>query len=303
MSLPRKFTDSPSYLKDIVWHRFPQIPKSSERHRQYRRLKKLILSSSYSIPQVIVAIVQMIYASYTLYNTRGDQLNRYGYAAFGFTVIPYVIMSFMNLLGNLLTPDYPTLYLVSSPELEEARSREDARIDGVVGKVSDGSWDVPGKRFTGQVHDIGAVDIEDVKGQFGLQLQRVHDDSKEPSSSQPRAHPVSNNPVSDSQAVPVNKTASPSSKTEQDTTRDGVVCWLCPISGHSSAGAKILFPVYTPFKPIDHASPYQGPTHSGFLWWGFTAVFLGAIPYAVIGGLTHFHAAQSTPAQRVLTMF
>jgi len=84
----------------------------------------------------MVAIAQVLYASYTLYETRGDQLNQYGYAAFGLTAIPYIIMSCVNLLGNLLTPNYPTLYLVSSPELVEALSRRDAQIDGVVVKVS-----------------------------------------------------------------------------------------------------------------------------------------------------------------------
>lgn len=98
--------------------------------------KSLTLSSSASIPQSMVAIFQVLYASYTLYKTRGDQLDRYGYAAFGLTVIPYIIMSFLNLLGNLSTPNYPTLYLVGSAELEEAKLQKDAAIDGVVGSVA-----------------------------------------------------------------------------------------------------------------------------------------------------------------------
>ena len=60
----------------------------------------------------MVSIVQVLLASATLYETRGDQFNQYGYAAFGLTVIPYIVMSIVNLLGNLLTPDFPTLYLV-----------------------------------------------------------------------------------------------------------------------------------------------------------------------------------------------
>jgi hypothetical protein len=50
-------------------------------------------------------------------------------------------MSFVNLLGSIFTPGYPTLYLVDSPELEEAKLRG-AQIDCVVGKVNEveDSW-------------------------------------------------------------------------------------------------------------------------------------------------------------------
>jgi hypothetical protein len=181
---------------------------------------KIILSSPHSIPQVIIAIVQVLYASYTLYKTRGDQLNRYGYAAFGLTVIPYIIMSFVNLLGNLLTPDYSTLYLVSSSELEEAMSRK-AQIDGAVGTVSPVNW--------------AASDYD----RFAEQYESFHH-----------------------------------------------------------------IPECSRFETIGES--YNTPTllgFSGFLWWGFVVFFLGAIPYAVIGSLTHFQAGQSTQAQRVLTMF
>ena len=34
----------------------------------------------------IVAIAQMIFSSITIYRTRGDQIEKYGYAAYGLTV-------------------------------------------------------------------------------------------------------------------------------------------------------------------------------------------------------------------------
>jgi hypothetical protein len=40
------------------------------------------------------------------------------YAAFGLTLLPYLVMSVVNLVGNLVTPTYPTLYMVDSYELE-----------------------------------------------------------------------------------------------------------------------------------------------------------------------------------------
>ena len=92
------------------------------------------LCSSYNVPKAIIAIVQTIYASITLYRARGDQIQRYGYAAFGLTVLPYLIMSIMNLLATSLVPDYTSLYIVRSLELDEAITLG-AQVDGAVGRI------------------------------------------------------------------------------------------------------------------------------------------------------------------------
>jgi hypothetical protein len=93
-----------------------------------------IIAASYSIPKAVIAIFQLGYASVTLYQSRGTQIERYGYAAFALTVIPYAIMSLINLVGNLLTPDYQALYLVASDVMDEAIQRG-CRFDGVVGRL------------------------------------------------------------------------------------------------------------------------------------------------------------------------
>jgi len=94
------------------------------------------LSSSYSALRVVVAIVQVLYTSITVYKaTKGPQINQYGFTAFGLTASPYLIMSLFNLVGNLLTPNYDTLYIVHSPILDEAISDHDALIDGTVGAL------------------------------------------------------------------------------------------------------------------------------------------------------------------------
>jgi len=92
------------------------------------------LCSSYNVPKAIVAIVQTIYASITLYTARGDQIQRYGYAAYGLTVLPYLIMSIMNLFAALLLPNYSTLYVVRSLELDEAII-DGGQVDGAVGRI------------------------------------------------------------------------------------------------------------------------------------------------------------------------
>jgi hypothetical protein len=44
--------------------------------------------ATYSVVQFIAAAVRTISAGITMYNTPGDQFDRYGYSAFGLTVVP-----------------------------------------------------------------------------------------------------------------------------------------------------------------------------------------------------------------------
>jgi len=92
------------------------------------------IATSYNVSKSLIAIAQTTIAALTLYKSRGDQIERYGYAAFGLTVVPYIIMSILNLLAQIATPDYPMLYMVQSPEMEEARQRGGI-FDGVVGAL------------------------------------------------------------------------------------------------------------------------------------------------------------------------
>ena len=78
------------------------------------------LPNTYNIPKTLISLIQAFWAISTLYMARGEQIQKYGYAAFGFTVVPYAVMSVVNLLANLFISEYPCLYLVSSPDMEEA---------------------------------------------------------------------------------------------------------------------------------------------------------------------------------------
>lgn len=91
------------------------------------------ISSHYSFAKGIIAVLQLFYASYTITETKGDQISRYGYAAFGLTVAPYIIMSFINLVSFLLTADYSHVYLVSTDVMKEAEDRHGGRFDGIIG--------------------------------------------------------------------------------------------------------------------------------------------------------------------------
>ena len=107
------------------------------------------LSSNYNLPKCLIAIFQTLYASATLYETRGDQIQRYGYAAFGLTVAPYLVMSIINLLGIMLTPDYPCVYLVRSSVMDEASRRAGAKFEGMIATLrSDPKKDWHNVEFT-----------------------------------------------------------------------------------------------------------------------------------------------------------
>ena len=111
------------------------------------------LSSNLNTPKALIAIFQFIYASVTLYKTKGDQIERYGFAAFGLTVIPYLIMTLVNLIGNVITPEFPKRYIVHSAIMDEAKQCSGARFEGIVGTIEsqtysldallDGSEDSP----------------------------------------------------------------------------------------------------------------------------------------------------------------
>lgn len=83
----------------------------------------IAISSQFSALQVLWSIAQTCIGSYILYQSRGSQLAIYGRAAFGLTVIPYVIASIINLLGSLVGRRYDNAFLVHSSIMNEAIAR------------------------------------------------------------------------------------------------------------------------------------------------------------------------------------
>lgn len=126
------------------------------------------LAASRSTAKVVIALVQTIYASYTLYETRGDQIRRYGYASFGLTVAPYAVMSVVNLIGSLLVPVYPSLFLVRSEVMDEVECIDGQRkFEGTVGVL--GLPDVQSERWffdtePGSADNDGMADQNDRPG-------------------------------------------------------------------------------------------------------------------------------------------
>jgi hypothetical protein len=83
--------------------------------------------------KAMFAVIQALFAIVTIYQARGDQIKIFGSAAFGLTVTPYLIMSLLNILSGVFCPEYPSLFLVDSLILREARKRDGAKLDSTVG--------------------------------------------------------------------------------------------------------------------------------------------------------------------------
>jgi hypothetical protein len=88
-----------------------------KRNSLYQEPQQLQLAYTYSVPKILVGAFQAIWGIITLYKARGNQVDVYGYAAFGLSVTPYVLMSIVNITAALLSPEYPTMYLINSPDM------------------------------------------------------------------------------------------------------------------------------------------------------------------------------------------
>lgn len=105
----RLFAVSPQ----AVWSESPDIAEASQ----------FCLASSYNIPKLLISFLQVIWAVTTLCRAGvGDQIQQYGYAAFGLTVAQYAVMSILNILGNIARPEYPSMYIIRTPIMDEAEA-------------------------------------------------------------------------------------------------------------------------------------------------------------------------------------
>lgn len=92
------------------------------------------LACVHDFPRILFSLTQTISGAYALYKARGSQIERYGFAAFGLTVIPYIVISLINFAGSLLSSEYETIFLVHSSIMDEMIARG-GFSDGTVGSV------------------------------------------------------------------------------------------------------------------------------------------------------------------------
>lgn len=95
----------------------------------------IVLSNSYSFVKAFAGLVQIVSSLYALYSAYGDETAVYGFAAVGFTVLPYTVMSLLNVVANVVEASYDCLFLVRSDVMREAERREAGEFVGEVAEL------------------------------------------------------------------------------------------------------------------------------------------------------------------------
>lgn len=228
------------------------------------------INSSYSVPKAAIAIFQTIYASFTLYQTRGDQLRRYGYAAFGLTVAPYVLMSILNLVCTLVTPDYDHVYMVESPLMQEAR-RAHGTFVGTVGSLEKRNAALGAPNAYAESVSSGASSVPQSET-----LPRPTSEHAERKAGDASAQPTAAD--EDNKGPQVSNTS----------LKNG---GLKPVSSPPLKGSRT--------KASENAKNHKIKQAIGLF---SASILVGCLAIAIIGIISHFKAGNSTRPQRIWTM-
>ncbi|CCD47342.1 hypothetical protein BofuT4_P005010.1 [Botrytis cinerea T4] len=92
------------------------------------------ISASYSILKAVASLIQVVAAFTTLLSNRPDLISRWGYASYHLTVIPYLAMTLVNLISNMVSPDYSCLYMIRSETMVEAE-KLGGRFEGEIAQM------------------------------------------------------------------------------------------------------------------------------------------------------------------------
>ena len=281
------------------------------------------VSCNYSIVKVLVGLGQAIYAGLMLYKARGNQIEVYGYAAFGLTVSPYLVMSVVNLIGNLISPEYSTMYLVNSSIMEEATRHPGCYFDGVVGRLAEFSEDDEVELVT--LNGPSRNCVVPRWGHVGFTYQSV-DQSESPEAVTEDLSTVSLPP---GELVHESNKFSFQLRSEHQSQEGKCLqnlVYTIEKSGAPEEGAHVLWIPYYPLlkkRPLlgkvtsryiitsnvnsESLRPSITTTSNKFAWNNLylrrsTAIFIALPPLAIMGGLSRFQSGSSTLLQRVWTM-
>lgn len=93
---------------------------------------KFDIAYNYNFVKVLAAIAQILYVCYQLYETSQPQISKSGYAAYQLTIIPYAIMSLINLFAALCQPEFPAMFLVRPDYPGEGQGEISAEVGKVI---------------------------------------------------------------------------------------------------------------------------------------------------------------------------
>lgn len=255
------------------------------------------ICSNYNWVHALVGLFQAGSAGLTLYRSRGRQIEHYGYAAFGLTVIPYLIMSMINLISQMATAEYPLYYMVSSSEMEEAcGSRRGGVFVGVVGAVVASDVDeLDGK--TGEGEALYKAKFTGCEDTARVELTRWYKDNSIP--------PVT---IKGRWTLEEVEGAVGLSFPKYETVKLHQPSFSSAPSPHTppaprSSRLRNFLPQPSNFFTIALSEIFQ---NDGFLKWSMLyfvlPILLGCLSLLIVGALTHFENGESSKTQRAWIM-
>ncbi|KAJ5116323.1 hypothetical protein N7456_000671 [Penicillium angulare] len=279
-------------------YEFTQVPPHAcvEPPENSNESKNSIIQPSYSASAAIIAVFQALYAVSTLYQSRGYQVHQYGYAAFGFTVLPYLAMSIVNLIGNLVTPTYPCMYIVKTEIMDEAITRG-GTFDTIVGTLESDPLTVDERGLF--VFNGSFDDRRDGQWNFRLNSKVYKSGDMEPLEELQDIQQGSNTGSADSVAIQSNDKIAKDSPHPDTSSEDERLQYSPVIIVPSCYNFK-----FRPPKPPVRINLYV----ISFSWLPKASavsclhIMIGLCPLIAIGAMSHFKAGSSTVPQRVWIM-
>jgi hypothetical protein len=223
------------------------------------------LSPQHSFLKGFIAVFQLAASSYTLYQTKGDQISRFGYAAFGLTVAPYLVMSVVNLMAALLTPDYTRIYVAKTDVMMEAQRRHGI-FEGIIGGLCP-------QDQTGAKQTFDGIFYQDDEGNLSF-------------------HPVNSNRDDVRRELGPPNDADDTYTCKWDTTPRNTII------RKRDDRRRIFIPSASRFRADNVGNKLL---HTILLLCG--SVFIGFLPIAIVGSFSHFQHGNSTKHQRRLVAF
>lgn len=133
------------------------------------------ISSNFNAIRPVTAFTQLITAGPLIYNSSMPARRaENGYAGYELTILPFLLMSILNTISSIATPDYGAAYMIRSSIMTEAEGRG-GTFDGVFGALheSDNKVSLP-ELLNGHGKVIGEVGRCVVEGEIGCSTQCIN---------------------------------------------------------------------------------------------------------------------------------
>ncbi|CCM06003.1 uncharacterized protein FIBRA_08246 [Fibroporia radiculosa] len=261
---------------------------------------KIQIHRSTNTLKIFSAIIQIGAAIFTLSLPEPDQFSRWGYAAYALSVIPYALMSAVNMACTAIVGDQSSGHILRTHILEEAERRPGGLFDGTVGRLREASKLCGTQAASGYtavklrletMHSNGEV-VRVVSVNDGKSIKKfIHSPGSTPRRDQLIIFKISaishDGPLSEEQQDPAPDGDLGIHSHSSAVLEDSQVKSLA----HSASGK-----TYFRRGETEHASREEIVAISSALF------IVTCIPYALLYVITRFRAGSSTVVQRAAMM-